>query len=292
MPPGRRRINGGQRTGPGSRRQDAAETKAAGNGRPFRINPSGLAHLWTARCVNVGDPAHSIGMPVNGGRADQADLIEALGQAMGRYRAAVVDLGVVRLDARMLAMARPDDPVLVVARYGCSRRDELAATLAVVNLANRSIGGVILNGYKSPARSAAMDPGSAGKRPMSDAAGNHDTAQLPRRAAPQDRLSAVAVVGLGYWGPNWVRNLQGCGLCDRVVACDFDPQRRRHVEKIYPAVRTTTAWIRFWPTPRSTRWSSPLPCTLIGRRPADAWGRANRCSWKSRSRHRAGSARN
>jgi hypothetical protein len=90
-------------------------------------------------------------MPVNGGRADQADLIEALGQAMGRYRAAVVDLGVVRLDARMLAMARPDDPVLVVARYGCSRRDELAATLAVVNLANRSIGGVILNGYKSPA---------------------------------------------------------------------------------------------------------------------------------------------
>lgn len=73
---------------------------------------------------------------------------------------------------------------------------------------------------------------------MSDAAGNHHTAPVIGRAIPQDRLSAVAVVGLGYWGPNWVRNLQSCGLCDQVVACDFDPERRRHVEKIYPAART------------------------------------------------------
>jgi hypothetical protein len=129
----------------------AAETRAGGNGRPLRINPSGLAHLWTARCAHIVDPARYTGMPVNGERADQTDLIEELSQVMGRYRAAVVDLGVVRLNARMLAVARPDDPVLVVARYGCSRRDELAATMAVVNLGHRSIGGVILNGYESPA---------------------------------------------------------------------------------------------------------------------------------------------
>ena len=128
-----------------------AETKAGANGRPTRINPSGLAHLWSARCARIADAASSSERPVNGDRADQADLIEALGQAMGRYRAAVVDLGVLRADARMLALARPDDPVLVVARYGCSRRDELAATFAVVNLAQRRIGGVILNGYESPA---------------------------------------------------------------------------------------------------------------------------------------------
>jgi predicted dehydrogenase len=52
------------------------------------------------------------------------------------------------------------------------------------------------------------------------------------------RLRGVAVVGLGYWGPNWVRNLQASGVCDRIVACDLDAARRRHVERLYPGVRT------------------------------------------------------
>lgn len=56
--------------------------------------------------------------------------------------------------------------------------------------------------------------------------------------ASRQRLSGVAVVGLGYWGPNWVRNLQSSGLCDRIVACDFDSARRGYVQKLYPAVRT------------------------------------------------------
>ena len=46
------------------------------------------------------------------------------------------------------------------------------------------------------------------------------------------------MVGLGYWGPNWVRNLQSSGMCDRIAACDSDAARRRHLEKFYPAVRT------------------------------------------------------
>ena len=57
-------------------------------------------------------------------------------------------------------------------------------------------------------------------------------------AAAVERLSGVAVVGLGYWGPNWVRNLQALGLCDRIVACDFEAARRAHIESLYPGVRT------------------------------------------------------
>ena len=35
----------------------------------------------------------------------------------------------------------------------------------------------------------------------------------------------VAVVGLGYWGPNLVRNLSGLDRCSSVVICDTDEQR-------------------------------------------------------------------
>jgi hypothetical protein len=64
----------------------------------------------------------------------------------------VVDLGVVRLDARMLAVAEPEDPVLLVARYACTTRDELAASAAILKLAKCSIGGVLFNAYENPAR--------------------------------------------------------------------------------------------------------------------------------------------
>ena len=36
------------------------------------------------------------------------------------------------------------------------------------------------------------------------------------------RLSGIAVIGLGYWGPNWVRNFQQLRCARRVVACDLD----------------------------------------------------------------------
>src|SRR5216683_7819208 len=46
-----------------------------------------------------------------------ARLVEDLDELLMRYRLAVVDLGVVRLDPRMLALARPNDPILIVARH-------------------------------------------------------------------------------------------------------------------------------------------------------------------------------
>src|SRR5215467_12792011 len=56
------------------------------------------------------------------------------------------------------------------------------------------------------------------------------------------RLSGVAVVGLGYWGPNWVRNFQQLQCARRVVACDLDAQRRDRVKELHPAAETTSSF--------------------------------------------------
>ncbi len=61
------------------------------------------------------------------------------------YQAAVVDLGAPRLDARMLRIARPGDPLLLVVRYGKTLRTDLANTAAALRAAKRTIAGVILN---------------------------------------------------------------------------------------------------------------------------------------------------
>lgn len=65
---------------------------------------------------------------------------------LNRYQAAVIDLGVPRLDARMLPLARPNDPILLVVRHGYTERSELATTVAGLRAANRPVAGVVLNG--------------------------------------------------------------------------------------------------------------------------------------------------
>jgi predicted dehydrogenase len=52
-------------------------------------------------------------------------------------------------------------------------------------------------------------------------------------------LSGLGVVGLGYWGPNWVRNLYLSRQAQRVVACDLSAERREHVRALYPHVELT-----------------------------------------------------
>lgn len=54
------------------------------------------------------------------------------------------------------------------------------------------------------------------------------------------RLSAMAVVGLGYWGPNWVRNLNQMGCAERVIACDLDAGRRERIAQLYPNTMLTS----------------------------------------------------
>lgn len=61
----------------------------------------------------------------------------------------------------------------------------------------------------------------------------------PARAAEGDRLAGVGVVGLGYWGPNWVRNFHHLRCAERIVACDLDRKRREHVQSLYPGVEAT-----------------------------------------------------
>ena len=59
------------------------------------------------------------------------------------------------------------------------------------------------------------------------------------RIQAQEPLRGVGVVGLGYWGPNWVRNLYQSRRAQRLIACDLDQKRREHIKQLYPGVETT-----------------------------------------------------
>jgi predicted dehydrogenase len=54
--------------------------------------------------------------------------------------------------------------------------------------------------------------------------------------APSLPLTGIAVVGLGYWGPNWVRVINQMHHADRVVCCDFSQRRLESIGQMYPAV--------------------------------------------------------
>ncbi|MFZ0680836.1 Gfo/Idh/MocA family protein [Candidatus Binatus sp.] len=64
----------------------------------------------------------------------------------------------------------------------------------------------------------------------------------PAAAAKEQRaqLRGIGVVGLGYWGPNWVRNLHQSQAARRIVACDLDQKRRLHVSQLYSDLETTS----------------------------------------------------
>ena len=67
---------------------------------------------------------------------------------------------------------------------------------------------------------------------------------IPRPAAAvkeqRSQLRGVGIVGLGYWGPNWVRNLHQSQAARRIVACDLDQKRRAHVSQLYSDLETTS----------------------------------------------------
>ena len=51
-----------------------------------------------------------------------------------------------------------------------------------------------------------------------------------------------AVVGLGYWGPNLVRNLHEVPDAEVVTACDLRPDALAAITRRYPAVKATTSF--------------------------------------------------
>jgi predicted dehydrogenase len=52
----------------------------------------------------------------------------------------------------------------------------------------------------------------------------------------------VAIVGLGYWGPNLVRNLWALEACTSVVACDMDEGRVKRVLQRHPGTEASTSF--------------------------------------------------
>jgi predicted dehydrogenase len=66
---------------------------------------------------------------------------------------------------------------------------------------------------------------------------------MPRANSRRDgeRLT-VAVVGLGYWGPNLIRNLHELPDVGELWACDLRTERLEAIASRFPAVRPTTSY--------------------------------------------------
>jgi predicted dehydrogenase len=64
----------------------------------------------------------------------------------------------------------------------------------------------------------------------------------PFSALPGSSGVRVAVVGLGYWGPNLVRNLHDVAEAEPVAVCDAREERLTAQARRYPALRTTTCF--------------------------------------------------
>ena len=64
----------------------------------------------------------------------------------------------------------------------------------------------------------------------------------PSNGSARPARVRVAVVGLGYWGPNLVRNLCESPLFDVVCACDLRRDALDGIAERYPAVALTTVF--------------------------------------------------
>ncbi len=50
----------------------------------------------------------------------------------------------------------------------------------------------------------------------------------------------TAIIGLGYWGPNVLRNFAAQEDCEMVWACDLKEENLRKIKSRYPSIATTT----------------------------------------------------
>ncbi len=49
----------------------------------------------------------------------------------------------------------------------------------------------------------------------------------------------VGVIGVGYWGPNIIRNFDSCNQTRMVIASDLKPERLAFIQKKHPALKAT-----------------------------------------------------
>src|ERR1035437_3812482 len=49
----------------------------------------------------------------------------------------------------------------------------------------------------------------------------------------------IGVIGLGYWGPNLVRNFLGNKLVEKVIACDLKEDRLTQIKSKFPGIEVT-----------------------------------------------------
>jgi len=66
------------------------------------------------------------------------------------------------------------------------------------------------------------------------------TVQIAREGAPATKVVGVAVVGLGYWGPNLLRVLGDSLDAEVRWICDLDPERLGKYRRRHPGARVTT----------------------------------------------------
>jgi predicted dehydrogenase len=49
----------------------------------------------------------------------------------------------------------------------------------------------------------------------------------------------IALIGAGYWGPNWIRTIAGSSIAELAVVCDSNPHRLDFVRSTFPSVDTS-----------------------------------------------------
>jgi len=53
---------------------------------------------------------------------------------------------------------------------------------------------------------------------------------------------SIGIVGLGYWGPNLVRNFSEVDTCKVAIACDLDEEKIKRTQQRYPFIEVTTEY--------------------------------------------------
>ena len=130
------------------------ETKLLANGHYLRSGSTRLPLLRVSRALYPGETQNGIHVANGNSRPPDPrtqDFSDELERLSDGCQATVVDLGPLRINAHGLGLAREDDPVLLVVRYGRTRRDELVSATDLIRLSGKRSGGVIMTHYQSTA---------------------------------------------------------------------------------------------------------------------------------------------